>query len=89
MPLPDPRTKIVCTLGPASGEPALLRAMVDAGMDMARLNCSHGGWEDKARYIDWLREHAPHVAVLADLQGPKFRVGDLGDGLEIEVGGRR
>ena len=86
---PDPRTKIVCTLGPASGvtgegDALVLRGMIDAGMDMARLNCSHGGWEDKGRWIEWLRERAPHIAILADLQGPKFRVGDLGDGLRIE-----
>lgn len=83
MPPDIPRTKIVCTLGPASGEPAVLRAMVDAGMDVARLNCSHGDWEAKGAWIEWLRENAPHVAVLADLQGPKFRIGDLGEGLEI------
>ncbi len=81
----DPRTKIVCTLGPASGEPPLMRAMVDAGMDMARLNCSHGDWEAKGVWIDWLRANAPHVAVLADLQGPKFRIGDMGEGLDIAV----
>ncbi len=53
-------------------------------MDMARLNCSHGDWEAKAGWIEWLREHAPQVAVLADLQGPKFRIGDMGEGLELE-----
>ena len=81
-----PRTKIVCTLGPASDEPTVLAAMIEAGMDMARLNCSHGGWEDKDRYIAWLREHAPQIAVLADLQGPKFRIGEMGEGLEIAPG---
>lgn len=84
MSLPDPRTKIVCTLGPVSGEPLALRAMVDAGMDMARLNCSHGDWESKGAWIEWLRENAPQIAVLADLQGPKFRIGDMGEGLELE-----
>ena len=80
---PDPRTKIVCTLGPASGDPRSLRAMIDAGMDMARLNCSHGDWKAKGEWIDWLRENAPEISVLADLQGPKFRVGDMGEGLEM------
>ncbi len=83
---PDPRTKIVCTLGPASGDPFVLGSMIESGMDMARLNCSHGDWKAKNEWIDWLREHAPHIAILADLQGPKFRVGDLGDGLELETG---
>ena len=87
MPLPDPRTKIVCTLGPASGDPRPLKAMIDAGMDMARLNCSHGDWKAKGEWIDWLRENAPQIAILADLQGPKFRVGDLGEGLQIETEG--
>lgn len=80
---PNPRTKIVCTLGPASGEPPVLHAMIEAGMDVARLNCSHGDWEAKGAWIDWLREHAPQIAVLADLQGPKFRIGEMGEGLQI------
>ena len=50
---------------------------------MARLNCSHGDWKAKGEWIEWLREHAPQIAILADLQGPKFRVGNLGEGLEI------
>lgn len=85
--LPNPRTKIVCTLGPACDDRAILQAMVDAGMDMARLNCSHGDWEAKSKWVGWLREMAPHVSILADLQGPKFRIGDMPEGgLEIAAG---
>ncbi|RYG23189.1 pyruvate kinase, partial [bacterium] len=81
---PDPRTKIVCTLGPACDDRAILQAMIDSGMDMARLNCSHGDWDGKAKWIGWLREMAPHVSILADLQGPKFRIGEIpGGSMEI------
>lgn len=59
-------------------------------MNVARLNCSHGDWDAKRRWIDWIRELSPKngpVAILADLQGPKFRVGDIpGTGLEIVAG---
>ncbi len=83
----NPRTKIVCTLGPACDDRAVLQAMVDAGMDMARLNCSHGDWTAKSKWVGWLREMAPHVSILADLQGPKFRIGDMPEGgLEIATG---
>jgi pyruvate kinase len=84
------RTKIVCTLGPAVDSKEKIRALVDAGMNVARLNCSHGDWESRRRWIGWLRElqgdGAP-VAVLADLQGPKFRIGELEGGmLELSTG---
>lgn len=84
---PDPRTKIVCTLGPACDDRAILQAMIDSGMDMARLNCSHGDWTGKAKWIGWLREMAPQIAILADLQGPKFRIGEIpGGSIEIAAG---
>lgn len=75
------RTKIVCTLGPAVDTKDKIHALIEAGMNVARLNCSHGDWEQKARWIEWIRELSPEfapVAILADLQGPKFRIGDLG-----------
>jgi pyruvate kinase len=75
------RTKIVCTLGPASDDEATIRAFVAAGMAMARINFSHGSYEDHARRINTVRrveaEMGRAVAVLADLQGPKLRVGVL------------
>lgn len=84
------RTKIVCTLGPAVDSPDKIRALVRAGMNVARLNCSHGDWETKRRWIEWVREASPEigpVAILADLQGPKFRVGEMPpEGVELVTG---
>jgi len=75
------RTKIVCTLGPASGDEASIRAFVEAGMAVARINFSHGTYEEHARRIETVRRVAGElgrpVAILADLQGPKLRVGAL------------
>jgi len=77
-------TKIVCTLGPSSSEPAVLDRMVAAGMDCARLNFSHGDHESHRRTYNLLREAAERagrpLAVLQDLQGPKIRVGNLPTG---------
>jgi pyruvate kinase len=84
------RTKIVCTLGPAVNSREQIKALIDAGMNVARLNCSHGDWETRRQWIDWIRELSPTIgtiAILADLQGPKFRIGILPeDGLHLEVG---
>ncbi|MBN1660007.1 MAG: pyruvate kinase [Anaerolineae bacterium] len=75
------RTKIVCTLGPVSGDLETIRAFAQAGMAVARINFSHGTYEDHARRIALVREVAREnrcpIAVLADLQGPKLRVGLL------------
>lgn len=75
------RTKIVCTLGPASDDAAAIGGFVDAGMAVARINFSHGTHEDQASRIETVRRVANEkgcpVAVLADLQGPKLRVGLL------------
>jgi pyruvate kinase len=76
------RTKIVCTLGPAVGTRERIKQLIEAGMNVARLNCSHGDWETRRQWIDWVRELSPQigpVAILADLQGPKFRIGELPD----------
>jgi len=78
------RAKIICTLGPATSSPEKVRALVDAGMDVARLNFSHGTREEHAEVYRYVREssdasqHA--VAVLVDLQGPKIRLGEFEDG---------
>lgn len=84
------RTKIVVTLGPAVDSKEKIQELITAGMNVARLNCSHGDWEAKSKYIQWIRELSPDcgpVAILADLQGPKFRVGDLpSGGLELVAG---
>ncbi len=82
------RTKVVGTLGPASREPAVLAALVGAGLDVARLNFSHGTPAEHARTLADLREAAARagrpVAVLQDLAGPKIRTGPLAAG-EVEL----
>ena len=84
------RTKIICTIGPASREPDELNNLIAAGMDVARLNFSHGDHAFHADTIARVRAAASAagkpVALLADLQGPKLRVGDMGAGLLLEAG---
>ena len=74
-------TKIVCTIGPAANTPEALAAMIESGMDVARLNFSHGTYEQHAAMIATIRAVAAkagrHIALLQDLQGPKIRVGEL------------
>lgn len=77
------RTKIVCTLGPATDHPGIVEQLIGCGMDVARVNASHGDHADHARRIERVR-HAANalgqpVAILIDLPGPKFRIGDLPD----------
>jgi pyruvate kinase len=78
------RTKIVATLGPVSSSPDVIRQLIRAGMDVARLNFSHGSHEEHARQIATLRalsqELDTPVTILQDLQGPKIRVGQLPGG---------
>jgi pyruvate kinase len=75
------RTKIVATIGPASREPDTLRRMVEAGMDVARVNYSHGTLDEHAETIRRVRDAAGQagrpVAILQDLPGPKLRIGPL------------
>ena len=79
-----PRTKIVATIGPASNSRETLTAMVEAGMSVARLNFSHGSYDDHARMISLLRSISTQldtpITLLQDLQGPKIRVGQLPNG---------
>jgi len=82
------RTKIVATLGPASRSGEVIRQLITAGMDVARLNFSHGDYEDHARTLSALRSIAGEldtpITILQDLQGPKIRVGRLpGDQVEL------
>ena len=87
------RTRIVCTLGPSSAAPGVLRRMVAAGMDVARLNFSHGDADTHRTAVRLVREAAAacgrHVAVLQDLQGPKVRTGALASPVVRLVRGRR
>lgn len=75
------RTKIVCTLGPATSTPERILSLIQAGMDVARVNFSHGDTETHRATIDAVRSAATElgrpVAIIADLQGPKIRVGSL------------
>jgi pyruvate kinase len=85
------RTKIVCTLGPASRDAGVLDAMIERGMDVARLNFSHGTHEDHRTSYELVRDASRRadreLAVLLDLQGPKIRVGKLeGDAVALETG---
>src|SRR5882672_4118285 len=83
------RTKIVCTLGPASATRDSLRGLIEAGMNVARINFSHGTHEQHAATIALVRELADElarpVAILGDLQGPRIRIGDLRAPIPLEV----
>lgn len=80
----DRRAKIVATIGPASSNPVLLRELIREGVDVVRLNFSHGEWEEHAQVIKWVREISAEekksISILQDLQGPKIRVGELEGG---------
>ncbi len=84
------RTKIVCTMGPASSSVETLEKMILAGMDVARLNFSHGTHDDHLEMMSRVREAAQRtgepVAILLDLQGPKIRTGKLVAPIELCVG---
>jgi pyruvate kinase len=85
------RTKIVCTLGPASSDLKTIRGLVEAGMDVARLNFSHGTQEEHGERMALVRQAAAEagrtVAILQDLQGPKIRIGDIRGGcVLVETG---
>jgi pyruvate kinase len=71
---PPRRTRIVCTIGPATASAEGVRALVAAGMDVARINFSHGTHDDHRRVIEWVRDAATAagrpVPILQDLQGP-------------------
>ncbi|MBW3592296.1 MAG: pyruvate kinase, partial [Actinobacteria bacterium] len=91
------RTKIVCTIGPVTASPEMVERLVDSGMDAARLNFSHGTHDEHAERAALVREtserHCRPIALIADLQGPKVRVGDLAvpvhlaDGEAVILGG--
>ncbi|MBW3624880.1 MAG: pyruvate kinase [Armatimonadetes bacterium] len=78
------RTKIICTMGPATDSRETLRALIEAGLDCARLNFSHGEFSEHERRIRLLREAAQDagrpIAILADLPGPKMRIGTIQNG---------
>ncbi|MEM6785754.1 MAG: pyruvate kinase [Bacteroidota bacterium] len=78
------RTKIVCTLGPSTEQREIIRALIAAGMDVARMNFSHGTHDEHRRRIEMVRDEARRagrvIPILQDLQGPKIRVGKMDGG---------
>ena len=91
--MPSRATKIFATLGPASNQPDILEKMIAAGVNVVRLNFSHGTAEDHIQLAGLVREAARRVgrevAIMADLQGPKIRVGKFADGKVLLVGGEK
>ncbi|MEO7367744.1 MAG: pyruvate kinase [Gemmatimonadaceae bacterium] len=85
-----PRTKIVCTIGPATSSEAGIRGLLEAGMNVARLNFSHGTHAQHAEVIETIRRVSAElevpVALLGDLQGPRIRVGDISEPVNVEPG---
>ncbi len=83
------KAKIVCTLGPACDSSEMIDKMIQAGMDVARLNFSHGAPADHARRVNQVRKasirHQKPIAILADLQGPKIRTGELEGGKPVQL----
>ena len=91
--MPRRATKIVATLGPASNTPEMLHAMIAAGVNVVRLNFSHGKAQDHINLAMLVREASQRagreVAIMADLQGPKIRVGKFADGKVLLVPGEQ
>src|SRR5207245_5871811 len=85
-----PRTKIVCTLGPSTASDETIRGLIEAGMNVARVNFSHGTHEQHAATIAMVRRLAEEagkpIAILGDLQGPRIRIGDLSKPINLKVG---
>ncbi len=83
MPFPTNKTKLVCTIGPASDSPEMLQKIIMAGMNVARLNFSHGDFDSHQKTIAKIRAASEatgrRVAIMADLPGPKMRVGEIAD----------
>ncbi len=82
-------SKIVCTIGPATSTARMMERLIEAGMDVARLNCSHGTHAEHAERIALLRDaaakHQKPIAIIADLQGPKIRTGPLVGKAPVEL----
>lgn len=84
------KTKIIATVGPASNNKDMLRSLINAGVDIFRLNFSHGTHEDHLKVIKYVHELNEelntHVCLLQDLQGPKIRVGEMDKGAKLKKG---
>ncbi|NMA29318.1 MAG: pyruvate kinase, partial [Burkholderiales bacterium] len=86
------RTRILCTIGPASASEEVMEGLFDAGMDVARLNFSHGTHQDHRVIFDRLRRlskaRSQFLAILQDLSGPKIRLGSVAPGTVLTEGSR-
>ncbi|MFW9814251.1 MAG: pyruvate kinase [Candidatus Thorarchaeota archaeon] len=86
MVLPETKSKIVCTIGPASKEKEVLERMIEAGMDVARLNMSHEDHPSAKKTFETIRSIDDSLPILFDLQGPKIRIGELSSPVELVTG---
>ena len=84
------RTKIICTIGPSSQSAEMLEKLAEAGMNMARLNFSHGTHEEQLKKIKLIKQlnakTGRHIGIMLDTKGPEIRVGQMGDGVEYNKG---
>ncbi len=84
------KTKVICTIGPSSWDSNTLKSLAELGMDVARLNFSHGEHSEKLKQINEIREISKKInkplAIIADLQGPKLRLGLIEGKIEIKKG---
>ena len=85
------KTKIICTIGPASGSVKVLEKLINKGMDVARLNFSHGDFKTHLEYMTNVRAASKNkfVPIMQDLQGPKIRVGKLQNGSIKLIDGKK
>ena len=83
------RTKILATLGPATDKPGVLASILEAGVNVVRINFSHGSEEEHLGRVkavrEWAQENHTYIGVLMDLQGPKIRIASFKDGIKIEL----
>jgi len=88
----DNKTKIIATIGPATSSREMLKKIIETGVNVCRLNFSHGTHADHQEVLERIRsideELEIHTGILADLQGPKIRIGDMGEGREVIAGDR-
>ena len=85
------KTKIICTIGPASGNAEMVKSMIDAGMNVARLNLSHGDREQHLGYISMIKDIRKKmekpVGILLDTKGPEFRIKQFQEGSAYLIAG--
>lgn len=85
MSLRENTVKIISTLGPASSSKQMLKQLIDAGVDIFRLNFSHGKHDEKRELVKKIRGISKYMGILADIQGPKIRVGEFKDDIAYSL----